>query len=375
MSPARWNSTVTPGGLRSAARYWRGLLRSTLSPQFTRNRSVSSSMPLLGRASRSSSIGRRSAAFAISVLPALHAERPERRGRQLVKGNGDLLARRERAEDNGAGRALIRADQHGEGDRLAGGVAKRGPRSPPAQVQLHAEPLRAQRLRRGDGTGPVGGFDRNDQDLRQARYGGERGQAVQRQFRPFQTNGKPTGRYRVAAAQRAHEIVVAPTTAELEPTIDALVIDLEDQASVVAQAAGETQVHDQLARMRAVGREQRQGRVDLLEWSGVQVVIAQQGLQAPQCFRWRAGEPVKLLQELDRRTHLRRRIRTSGFGQQAAHDLAGRAHAALERQAGLREQLGGQPSRRLRPDLRDQLPERAVGRLVVVRRGGRRPEE
>src|SRR5258708_5524384 len=139
MSAARWNSTVTPGGFRSAARYWRGLLRSTLSPQFVRNRSVSSSMPLLGRANRSSSIGRRPADFAISVLRAVGGERPPRRGRQLVKWDSDLFAGRERAEHDGAGRALVRADQYGEGDRLPRGGAKRRPRSP-GQAEVHAQP-------------------------------------------------------------------------------------------------------------------------------------------------------------------------------------------------------------------------------------------
>src|SRR5262245_41291220 len=120
MSAARWKMTVTPAGVRSAALYWRGLLRSTLSPHAARKLSVASSMPLLGSARRSSSSARRSAALAIVNFSVLPPERGQRRRRQRGQRHHFLGEARQALEHRRARLALARADQDDQRDVLAG---------------------------------------------------------------------------------------------------------------------------------------------------------------------------------------------------------------------------------------------------------------
>src|SRR5579884_1690572 len=134
MSAARWKITVTPAGVRSAARYWRGLLRSTLRPQAARKLTVASSMPLLGSARRSSSLARRSAALAMVDLSVLASERGQRRQRQVADRHDGLGASVQALQHHRAVGALALADEHRQGNALAIGVLQRAARPAAAQV-------------------------------------------------------------------------------------------------------------------------------------------------------------------------------------------------------------------------------------------------
>src|SRR5690348_14920761 len=114
MSAARWKITVTPPGVRSAARYWRGLLRSTLRPQAARKLIVASSMPLEGSARRSSSVARPLAALAMVDLSVLASERGQRRRRQPGQRHHVLGETRQAPQDHRAGLALALANEHGQ---------------------------------------------------------------------------------------------------------------------------------------------------------------------------------------------------------------------------------------------------------------------
>ena len=64
----------------------------------------------------------------------------------------------------------------------------------------------------------------------------------------LQAEGEATRGDRLAAAQRAHQVVVAAATAHLQRALVAVDVDLEDQPCVVAQAARQAEVDLNLER-------------------------------------------------------------------------------------------------------------------------------
>ena len=168
-----------------------------------------------------------------------------------------------------------------------------------SEIQLDSQPSIPQALRQRGGRRQVRCLERRKQDVH-ARVSLAGRMFANHQLEPFETVGEAHGRDRLAAAERTHQIVVATAAAQLERALRPVVIGLEHQTRVVAQATPEAQIDDHLRLADAVARQQRQRPLNLAQRGRVELVLGQQRADPAERLRRRAGDPLKLDDEIDR---------------------------------------------------------------------------
>src|SRR5579885_311173 len=200
ISAARWKTTSSSGMLLMRARYWRGFLRLTFMPHSARKAEVAtSSAPLPGSARRISIV---SAGITLPLFPQKLRQR--RAGEMLLLAAGEIVP------GNRAGAFFLLANDRNLAYAFTYSQLQTRPHTMPGEVQLHRLAAGTQFAGDAQRVGQVLRADGNHHDARPIVSGWRREQSQQ----TLDAEGKATGAHILRTADRAHQLIVAPTTTD-----------------------------------------------------------------------------------------------------------------------------------------------------------------